>query len=121
MFNALTWKKAGKPKNVDEIVVSMSCVRYYIYVLTDYPRTWLFSYFSEWGWSDCAGMAYVFGMCGGVSSGVNRVSHRSFLTIKHPTPKREKRILTFIIERFSIECRKTKTKVITSTNHSRRK
>ena len=68
-------------------------------------------------------MAYVFGMCGGVSSGVNRVSHRSFLTIKHPTPKREKRILTFIIEQISIECRKTKTKTkfITSTNHSRRK
>ncbi|KAJ7386460.1 metalloendopeptidase [Desmophyllum pertusum] len=26
---------------------------------------------SEWRWSDCAGMAYVFGMCGSVSSGVN--------------------------------------------------
>ena len=30
--------------------------------------------FSAWGWSDCAGMAYVFGMCGSVSSGVNQVS-----------------------------------------------
>ena len=31
-------------------------------------------------------------------------------------------ILRFIqLERFSIECRKTKTKVITPTNHNRRK
>jgi len=30
--------------------------------------------FSAWSWSDCAGMAYVFGMCGSVSSGINHVS-----------------------------------------------
>ena len=30
--------------------------------------------FSEWRWSDCAGMAFLFGMCGSVSTGVNNVS-----------------------------------------------
>ena len=30
--------------------------------------------FSDWSWSDCAGMAFVMAMCGSVSSGVNNVS-----------------------------------------------
>ncbi|XP_073247149.1 uncharacterized protein [Porites lutea] len=42
---------------------------------------------SEWGWSDCAGMAYVFGMCGSVSAGVNRWSMGSiigpYVTVAH--------------------------------------
>jgi len=42
---------------------------------------------SERPWSDCAGMAYVFGMCGGVSSGVNRWSMSSiigpYVTVAH--------------------------------------
>lgn len=42
---------------------------------------------SEWPWSDCAGMAYVRGMCGSVSSGVNRWSMGSiigpYVTVAH--------------------------------------
>jgi len=34
---------------------------------------------SAWGWSDCAGMAYVFGMCGSVSSGVNQWNFGSII------------------------------------------
>ena len=38
-------------------------------------------YLSEWGWSDCAGMAYVFGMCGSVSAGVNRVGYHHYVVM----------------------------------------
>ncbi|KAL9951076.1 hypothetical protein ACROYT_G043672 [Oculina patagonica] len=42
---------------------------------------------SSWWWSDCAGMAYVFGMCGGVSSGINGWSFGSiigpYVTVAH--------------------------------------
>ena len=31
---------------------------------------------SDWSWDDCAGMAYVTGMCSDVSTGVNNVSYR---------------------------------------------
>ncbi|KAL9951078.1 hypothetical protein ACROYT_G043674 [Oculina patagonica] len=42
---------------------------------------------SSWWWEDCAGMAYVFGMCGGVSSGINGWSFGSiigpYVTVAH--------------------------------------
>ena len=58
-----------------------------------YNRTpHFFSFFiSEWPWSDCAGMAYVFGMCGGVSSGINRVS-RSISVAMPSVPQEVKRM-----------------------------
>ncbi|RMX54469.1 hypothetical protein pdam_00013189 [Pocillopora damicornis] len=43
--------------------------------------------FSDWSWSDCAGMAFVMAMCGSVSSGVNNWDYGSiigpYVTVAH--------------------------------------